>query len=472
MRKWAARTPPRPGAAPVSRALAVVIGIMAGVAFMPANLGAQVQPPASARPFRGLFGGVAGASDRPQSLDFTASVYAAYDDDIFSRGTGARPQDQRLAGTFVGSQAALAYSKLFSTAAFSATASTSLRWLTDSGEFVPTLYTGTVGYSKQINSRTTFSLAQSAGYNPRLAIAPLDGASTIGPTFSDDTNDLGDLSGEDSVSGSPGDFAIVASRDVIFYSGQARISRSLSSRSSLSFSGGYGLADFRDEQFRGVSNRRYRGAGRYSYSLTRNLSARLGYGYQTFRTRDGVTNDNHNIDAGLSFGQPFVFGRNRTRLAFSTGTNLQVRDRLDADEGSRVVVRAIGNALLTHDFRSSWQARLAYSRSVGFIDGLVDPLLRDRVTASLGGLLTTRLDLIISAGHLSGSTGRTSRSLRTSLASVRSRLALTSSTAFFVQYFYYHYDYDQQLADQLVIPPALERQGIRAGLTVWLPLLR
>ena len=59
------------------------------------------------------------------------------------------------------------------------------------------------------------------------------------------------------------------------------------------------------------------------------------------------------------------------------------------------------------------------------------------------------------------------------VGSVRLRYGLTRIAAPFVEYLYYFYDFRggaQQLPAD--VPSRLERNGIRAGLTLWIPLLR
>jgi hypothetical protein len=78
----------------------------------------------------------------------------------------------------------------------------------------------------------------------------------------------------------------------------------------------------------------------------------------------------------------------------------------------------------------------------------------------------------LSAGYVSGAVGLSERNFDSTLANARLRFALHPRAALFAQYFYYTYLYKDGVADHLLASPELERQGFRAGLNIWLPLVR
>ena len=92
--------------------------------------------------------------------------------------------------------------------------------------------------------------------------------------------------------------------------------------------------------------------------------------------------------------------------------------------------------------------------------------------ANVGGLIGRRVDVAMSAGYLSGAIGFRDRNFDTALASARARVALSQNLALFAQYFYYQYAFDEAVTTRLIVAPELERQGVRIGLTVWVPVLR
>ncbi len=425
------------------------------------------------RVFSSLFGGATSMRDGVHAVDFNASLFGGYDDDVLSRGSNSpRPIDQRLSGTFAGVQASLSYRRRHARGAFAASARTSYRYLTAQQEVIPTYHAAGLSYGTSLSPRTRVSFNQRVAYRPFFSVVPFDTGSTLDPSLGE--IEPPELGGGDMGTDPGGDFALASNRRAVTFSGGASLTREISRRSSLQFSARYAAAQFLSSDVQGFNNLRWGVSGNYTYRISDYLGARLGYGYRRFEARTGTDSDNHDINVGLLYNQPFVFGRGRTTLAFSTGSTMLVRERVDetGSSGDRFVWRALGTATLAHDFVGPWQGQVSYIRAVGFLDGLNEPFIGDRVVASLGGMLGWRTDLFLSAGYVTGSFGLRDRNFDTAIAGGRIRTALTRNLALFAQYFYYQYSFDDSLASDLFMPGATERQGVRAGLTVWVPLLR
>lgn len=457
------------------RAASALLALCAGVCLATAvPVRAQMVNPdsgdSSRRPFSALFGGAADQPRGNQSLVFTAAAFGGYDDDIFARGQNPNVGTPRVAGTFVGGQASLAYNRRFAASAFTASTASAVRYLTDTGELVPTFASGSMGYNASLNSRTNLSLHQSLAYRPFYSPVVFPPTSTIGPSLGSAIEGAGP---EDPGVGPPDDFTLASDRDGIRYSANGQLSRRLTPRSQLEFRGMYGRADFGGQALDGVSNNRWLAGVNYNYDITRDLGARLGYNYRTFGTQAGGTQVAHDVNVGLVFNKPLVLKRGQTVFSFTPGTTMLLRERLSDDTGGdRFRVRVIGTANLTHTFTADWQGGLDYVHYVGFMDGFAEPVEGDRFGASVGGLITRALDFSMSAGYMTGAIGMQERNFDTTLGSARLRLALHTRVALFAQYFYYHYSYKSGVADQLLAAPELERQGFRAGLNFWLPLIR
>jgi hypothetical protein len=88
------------------------------------------------------------------------------------------------------------------------------------------------------------------------------------------------------------------------------------------------------------------------------------------------------------------------------------------------------------------------------------------------GLLSRRVDLGFNAGYSRGaSVLNTASPFDTYTASVRSRIAATETIALQLEYLYYFYDFQEGSLLAPGLPPRLERNGIRAGVTFWIPAL-
>jgi hypothetical protein len=408
-------------------------------------------------------------------LILNASVFGGYDDDIFARGTNpgsGGPGRPRVAGQFVGSQASLNYQRRFATATLMGSAATANRYVSESGDFLNTFAAASVGLQGSATARTTYVVNQSVGYRPFFTPSTFPAPSTVGPSVG------GELEGamQEQVGGldSPDDFTVASDRDGIRYSTNGELRRRVTARSSMQFRGQYTVASFGSQDLDAVNNRRWLGSANYSYDLTRYLSARLGYGYRSFNTQAEGAAGNHDINVGLLFNRPFRIGSGRTVFSFTTGSTVLRRERLTGDsaDGGRLTIRAIGSATLAHAFSTTWQGNINYVRSVGYLDGFAEPVEGDRVVASLGGLLAPALDVSMSAGYSSGAIGLRERNFNTTIANARIRYALHSKVALFAQYFYFQYSYADGVANNILAAPELKRQGIRAGLTLFLPVVR
>ena len=425
----------------------------------------------SPRPYRALFGGAGPRTQSNQSLILSAAVFGGYDDDIFARGTGLSPSGAgrpTVAGTFLGSQASLAYQRQFATARVLASAATANRYVFDSDDFVNTFFSGSVGVQGSINTRTNYVLHQSMGFRPFFTPVPFPPASPVEPSLP------GEFPLPEGVpADTPDDLTIASDREGIRYSTYGEMQRRVTQRSSVQVRGQYTVVDFASEDLSAENNRRWLGGANYSYDLTSYLSARLGYTYRSFNTTAEGVAGNHDVNVGLLFNRPFRIGSGRTVFSFTTGTTIFKRERIAGEESDgRFTIRAIGTANLAHAFSATWHGNIAYAHSVGYMDGFTEPVSGDRVVATLGGLIAPALEFSSSAGYASGAIGLQERNFDTAFASARLRFALHTRVALFAQYFYYQYAYADGVADNVLAAPELQRQGFRAGVNVWLPILQ
>lgn len=461
-----------------SRSVAVV-ALCVGVQVMNASL-AEAQMvntgTGSQRPYRALFGGAAEGPRGNDSLIFSAAAFGGYDDDIFARGDGggggggSSPNRPRVSGTFLGSQMNLGYRHNFRTANLTASAATANRYVIDTQDYVTTYASGAIGLLGDLNARTSYQLQQNVGYRPFYTPVVFPAVSTIGPSLPGElappaTEDVGEVM--------PDDFTLASDREGIRYASLAQLQRRITQRSSVQARGAYMVADFASRELDNVDNQRWRAGATYSYDLTRYLSAQLGYNYRSFNSRAEGVAGNHDINVGLLFNRPFRVGSGQTIFTFTTGSTVLKRERLagDTSGGSRVVVRAIGTANLAHAFTRSWLGNIGYAHTVGYVDGLSEPVEGDRVVATLAGLIGPSVDVSMSAGYVSGAVGLRERNFNSTYTSARLRFALHTRVALFAQYFYYHYSYKDGVADEVLASPEMHRQGVRVGVNLWLPLI-
>ena len=210
------------------------------------------------------------------------------------------------------------------------------------------------------------------------------------------------------------------------------------------------------------------------------MTLRLGYGYlQSQHERIGQRSQPygfHNIIASVDYDRGFSLNMTKqTQFTFGFGSTVGQETRLDASGAQQQSVPRIyltGNAELSHDMGRTWTTAIAYSRALRIVDGFGEPQLVDSVVATLGGLVTRRLDLSSFARYGTGLpvSGQSQRFQQTQ-ATVQVRLALNRYLSLFSQVFFSHFDSAFALTLNPGVPQALSRYGARAGINLWSPLL-
>jgi len=203
-----------------------------------------------------------------------------------------------------------------------------------------------------------------------------------------------------------------------------------------------------------------------SYNIASGLSARIGYGYSEGRYPDGLSNSQgHALDAGIDFSRALSLSR-RTKLAFATGSYVGVYQE-------EKHYRFLGNATLSREIGRSWNAALAYNRTVELLAAYAQPVLGDAVTAGIGGLINRRVQVDASVGAFFGNVGFSGglNAFDTYTAGASALLSISREMALRVSYSYFHYSYEpgaRPLVNSLV--PTSDRHSVEANFVVWAPL--
>jgi hypothetical protein len=222
--------------------------------------------------------------------------------------------------------------------------------------------------------------------------------------------------------------------------------------------------------------RSYGVGGRYGYNVTRNATLHFGYVYRggQYSYSPGQSAAVvHDIDAGIDYHRPLSLSR-RTRFDFSVGSTIVTNPETETTRTERVF-RVVGTAALSHDMGRTWRAKITYNRGAGFAGGLNQPVFSDAAIGSLEGFFSRRIDFSTQAGFSFGSGAERSnldRDFRTYTATARLRAALTPILALFGEYLYYNYDFGPDVGIVSGVPLKLDRNSVRLGITVWLPLVR
>ncbi len=421
------------------------------------------------RPFQGLFGADI-ATPRSRGLDLTFSLSGAYDHNVLDADNEpADPQFFQKDAFGLGYVGLLLWrnSPSFS---FSAGGRAGVRYVPYSSHYSTASYRGFGTMFGNLGPRTRIAVQQAVSYSPYYHLTTLPygfegsfgsqgGGGALGPwvggglSFVDDDN-------------------LAALDQRVFRSATELVfARDLSRRSSLMLQYSFRPSWFpNDDRFL----QRHLGRIRYVYSLNQYTRLHAGYGYRSADYDLGAQNDPfeaHEIDLGFDFARALSLTR-RTTLAFGTGSLLMMQNQSAPGRGA--LFRFLGNAQLAHQMGRSWIASLEYQRGLRFIDGFSEPHFVDLFRGSLDGYLNRRLQFNAIAGYSVGSLefSSTGRAYENVVAGARLQEALNRHFALFTEYFYYRHTFQQGVEIPTGFPPVLDRQGVRIGITGWIPLMQ
>jgi hypothetical protein len=396
----------------------------------------------------GLFGSVRDADSR-QTLDVSISAYGGYDDDMLGDSRGAVAPNDRLSGIFTGMDGGLSYSRSGRNIDFGASAGGSGRYFTDEHQFMLLGEQG--GVSLGVHGRSTrVTVSASGAYLPLFGLAPFPNPQVA----------IGDIT---ELAPRPVN-ALVQERTAYGFGGGANLQQTLSDRSSLSFGYTTNYTTFEGEPSNYSS---WLANGGYSYRLSRDVGVRIGYSYGDAHfpgpTPHFVT---QTFDGGLDYTKAFG-PTHGTTIGASFGTSAYEQQNVRS-------YHAIGDASLNHQIGRTWAARAAYHRGVGFLQGFNTPYFADSFTGTFGGSITRRLDLHTMAAYFNGDLGVTVRQSNFDIgtASTRLRYAFSRMLAVYGEYVLYRYHFVDAANLPAGFPQNTYRQGVRAGATLQVPLIR
>jgi hypothetical protein len=249
------------------------------------------------------------------------------------------------------------------------------------------------------------------------------------------------------------------------YQTNASLTTSVGRRGSLGV--GFSRASH-DSQSLGQDQTTRSGNVAYTHQVAKGLGARLGYGYTEGRYPSAAqsrTVGSHNLDVGVDFNRALSFSR-RTTFSFGTGSSA-------ITDTETTHYRVIGNAQLRHDIGRTWNAALTYSRDLQFVEGFGAPLFSDSLVAGFAGLFHRRVQFTSALGGSFGSAGTATlaNDYDTYFATAGLNYAVSRYLNLGIVAFHYRHHFDYLVLLPPGMPPDLARNGLRAYLTLWAPLV-
>jgi hypothetical protein len=433
------------------------VSLIAGSAVLFGALTASAQSPAPEsrpeRPYRGVY--ASGTDQAAQVLTVNGSVAAGYDSsatlgarDAGLEGLGVNPG--RDEGSIYNSYSAgLSYNARLDRFAAGASLSSSARQYPQLDVSTITSHAVSSGLTASLTKNTTVTAGAAATYQSRRGFSPFV--------------ELGDPS-PGQVDAPSADYGTVPT-NYYTYSTSAGLTQQLSRRSSLTLNYERQIGEH-NSGFGDLT--RQSGSFRFTRSLSRYLSLRLGYGYTEARYQlAGASYQNHNLDTGVDYSRDLSLTR-RTRLSFSSGATAVQQDNINRYD-------VIGSARLSREIGRTWSAQLTYQRNVGYNDFVREPLFYDGLNVGIGGLINRRLSFQSGVGATRGVVGvvtQPSDGFYAVTGSAGVNAALTRHLALGLNYTFYHYSFEQAAALTTGLLPLINRHSVNVTLNVWAPVFQ
>jgi hypothetical protein len=415
----------------------VALRVFAGLALaaaMPADARAQ----RITGPFAGLFG--ADKGEHTQALDVRAGLGTTYDTGDGPDGLIGPNPAPRLSQSII---TALSYERHGDRGEFLVGGGTTLRQYADTqSRFAASHQVGST-LNTHLTSKVT--LAASGGFNsaPFFLVTPFAGSDGIAAALATD------------------EYGVVPEKNRTL-DGTVTVTDQYAKASNFGASLGWRTTRFPAETQGDVDM--WSAKGTFVHRFTRSLSFESAFGREEARYKltslPPMVNDI--VDVGLDYGSEVPLAR-RTSFSFA------VRPSMLRRVGS-TNFRLNGSAQAIRGFGRTWSSSLAYTRSTEFVAGITAPLFWDSLTASINGLIATRVEWWAKMSAAHGEEGSGLRGAITEYTgSSRLTIAITRRIAAYGQFTYYHHEIPPGLA-AFELRSLIARQRVSAGISLWLPL--
>jgi hypothetical protein len=406
---------------------------------------------------RGLFGRGSSGTDG-QSVDVSATLVEAYDDNLLAERSVPSPLIPALSGYYTMLQTDGSYAWSSRKVQFGAKGASAFR--TDAGldQVKGISHSGGAGLSALLPGRLRLAVNQSVAYSPSYLFGLFPGANDPG---------LG------STRPAAPDYTVndEASRS---YSTTVAAEHGLTRRGTLTLGADYNRTDFVQQASKGRDGSAKGARAQFARRFGRHSAFRAGYNYTTSQFGGSVLGTS--VDHGISVGVDHAWVLSATRgaeVSFALGGSAMddPRSKQANLPGSRYRIAADVSGM--YQFSRRGEIRGSYHRGLEHLLELNEPVFVDAVNASVSGGVGRRVILALTAGYSSGQSGvATASTFATYTTDLRSRIALTRNLSVFVQHLYFYYDFGQSGLLSPNVATRLERHGVRAGLTLSTPILR
>jgi hypothetical protein len=414
------------------------------------------------RPYRGLFGGGEPMSTRGQMIDLSMSAFAGWDQpqnvNVTPFGSSSSERTD-VSGPFGGGSGQVTYSHPGKHFSFDGAGSAFAGYFR--GNELDPWYDsyaayGNLGWSADLSRRSHFRfvehLSYSTDYNSRAQ-------TLMTPTPPPDAS-------------SGFETALIHSPSVVSLSG-VEFGYDYTAKTSLTMHYDYQLRQYLSSTHDFSDYGTQRAGVRFNHKITKTMGYHLGYSYQQTMVFDSDEQSTtfHGIDAGVDVDKALSLTRT-TQFTFSVSTTFAAGNSPGSDQppfgDQRLYL--LGHAELRQALGRSWSEQTYYHRTINYEVGFGQPVLYDIVGADVRGLISPRIDVLGGVSYHAGRIGLTNSNYKDWYVNAQVRGAISRQIAAFAYYYYVLSDFAADVTLPTGVPRHIDRQGVRVGLTAWLPI--
>jgi hypothetical protein len=437
----------------VRRRYAVLVGTAAICLAAAAPASAQV---IGTRPFPGIFGSGDPAKSVTQ-VDFISFLGGGFESVTTSAGggtLGSSAADNSFGNlVFRGRMAHQGRHTVFGAHGAGTTS-----YFSGVGGLAPLSFSGGANYSGEFGRQNSFSLRQTLYYSPYYVLGALTPQTIDGTDPTPDTPDDGVDPRVDQR----------ASRlSTKGYDSFASVARQAGRNGLLFAAYNFNFTDYAP----GVSDlMAHAPRAGYRHRLSRFSYLHASYGIQLYEYRGAgyPRFTSQNIALGVGYDRPLSAWR-RTTVGFHMSTAV-------VDDGRFRRFHLNGNARIHRRFGRTWVGGVTYLRGQQVLEGFTAPFFTfsDVVSGSISGRLGRDVSL---SGRATYSRNHYSLDVATNefdtiSGSVRLQVPVMWALSAYVEGYYLGHDFEGRVGLLERVPTALDRVGMRTGLTVSVPVLR
>jgi hypothetical protein len=410
----------------------LAMGVLSAIASVaPGSAEAQ-----STRAYQGLFAQRERQTKRQPVIDFTMAVSDAYDSGNDPESVGSRPN-----GSYSNLDSAFRLVHVRKDRHITVSASSGLRY-EPQFENLLSSYDASVGYINRPWHSGQITLDQGFAYTPyyQLELFPMLPIDAAQPPQANSVDYAVSRLSSYAVTTGAGFTQNLGRRAALIYAYDRR---------SVTFD--QAGRDFltQNQSIRFTRRARRRG-GFHTGLATHRATYGLAIGGSTLQTYD------------LDFGFDYTTRRTSVTASYG-GTFIPI--------GRSMTYRTTGNASARLMLSRKWSMNANYTRALRFVEALAYPYFADSFAAGLRAQAARRVSLGTAVGYSTGQVGLSAEAgaYGTYSAGGDFSVSLSRHYAVYTEYLYYHYDFSER-AFVGRFPPQANRNTVRIGLRLWLPL--